>query len=72
MKEADHFLSVHIVIALFDVHRDEVEGRLTHLLPLLLEFFILLHDIVVVEDSKPKLVLEHLRLQVLEHHVGQA
>lgn len=40
-------------------------------MPLLLESLILLHDVVVVEDSEAKLVLVHLALKVLEHHVGQ-
>lgn len=35
----------------------------------MLEFFVLLHDVVVVKDSETELVLEHLRLQVLKHHV---
>ena len=40
--------------------------------PLLLEPLILLHDVIVVEDCEAELVLEHLRLQVLQHHVPRA
>ena len=40
--------------------------------PLLLELFILLHDVIVVEDCEAELVLEHLRFQVLQHHVPRA
>lgn len=42
------------------------------LFPLLNKALILLHDIVVVEDRKPKTMLKHLRLEIFEHHVSIA
>ena len=35
------------------------------------KLFILFHYVVVVEHRKSKLVLEHLSLQILEHHVSE-
>ena len=72
LQELDHFFCINIVIALFDVHGDEVEWWLVYREPLLLELFILLHDVIVVENCEAELVLEHLRLQILEHHVPRA
>ena len=65
LEEVNDFLSVNIVVALLDIHRHGVELGAANLLPLLLELLVLLHDVVVVEDSKAKLMLEHLGLQVL-------
>ena len=35
------------------------------------EFFVFLHDVVIVEDSEAKAILEHLGLQVLKHHMSK-
>ena len=72
LKEADNFLGIDIIVTLFNVHRDEVKGWLIDLLPLLLKLLILLHNVIIVEDSEAELMLKHLALQVLEHHVGKA
>ena len=69
LEEVDDLLSVDIIVALLDIHRNGVELGAADLLPLLLELLVLLHNVVVVKDSKAKLMLEHLGLQVLKHHV---
>ena len=62
LKELYNFFWVYIVITLFNIHRDKIELRFIYFLPLLHKFFILFHDIVIIEDSKAKLVFEHLWL----------
>lgn len=72
LQEAHNFFSVDIIIAFLDIHCHEVQIGLSNLLPFLLELFVLLHDIIVVEHSETELMLEHLGLEILEHHVSQA
>ena len=62
LQEAHNFLSIDIVIAFLDIHSHKVKIGLSDLCPFLLELFILLHDVIVVEDSEAKLMLEHLGL----------
>lgn len=69
LKELDRLLSIHIVIAFLDIHRDEVKFGLTALLPLLYERLVLFHDVIVVEHGEAEPMREHLRLEILEHHV---
>ena len=70
LEKAYNLLCIYIVVTLFNIHCHGVELRASGLLPLLLEFVILLHNVIVIEDSKAKLVFEHLCLQVFEHHVS--
>ena len=62
LQEAHNLFSVDIVIAFLDIHGHEVQIGLSDLLPFLLEFFVLLHDVIVVEHSETELMFEHFGL----------
>lgn len=72
LQELHQLLALHRVITLLDVHRHEIQLWTAVLFPLVDVGFVAAHDVVVVEDGEAELVLEHLGLQVLEHHVRVA
>jgi len=41
------------------------------LFPAFNEFFVFLHDVVIVKDCEAKTILEHFGLEVLQHHVSK-
>jgi hypothetical protein len=67
--ELDALFRINVIVALLDIHGDKVELRLADFLPPFHEPFILVHDVIVVEDSKSVLLTEHLCLQILQHHM---
>ena len=69
LEERDYFLAIYIVIAFLDIHGNKIELWFVHFLPLLDKPLVLFHDVIIVEDCKAKLMLEHLGLEVLQHHV---
>ena len=62
MKHGHYFLSVNIVVTLFNVHRNKVEFGGAILLPLLDKLFVLFHDVVVAKNCKSKVVFVHFGL----------
>jgi len=72
LEHCDDLVCIDIIVALFDVHSHKVQLRGAMLFPLLNKALILLHDVVVVENCKPKSMLKHLGLEIFEHHVSIA
>ena len=60
MEVRDYFFAIYIVIAFLDIHSNEIELWFVDFLPLLDESLVLFHDVIIVEDCKAELMLEHL------------
>ena len=64
------FLWVDAVIALLDVHGDEVQLLLAARFPLIYECFISLHNVIVVKDRVAKPFSVHPRFHSFEDLMG--